>query len=209
MKIALLGAPGSGKGTQSRILKNLYNIKHISIGDILRKIIHNENYLSYLKKDIEKCLNTGVLVNDRIIFKIVKNCINNTDCNNGFILDGFPRNLNQAINMENIGIILDIIIYIDIPNSFILNRIKNRSINKYNNNIYNKKLILEKNLIKRQDDKINVLKQRIDEFNKNNKSLTFFLKTTFSKNKTRFFSVNGTYDIEHVTNAIIKLINNL
>ena len=99
MKIILLGPPGSGKGTQASITKEKYNIPHISTGDIFRYNIKNQTELGKLAASY---INVGKLVPDEVTINMVNDRIHQEDCKNGFLLDGFPRNIEQAKEYEQI-----------------------------------------------------------------------------------------------------------
>ena len=93
MNVILLGAPGAGKGTQAVRLAEKYAIPHISTGDIFRENIKNETPIGLLAKSY---IDQGLLVPDEVTCKIVENRIAKDDCKNGYVLDGYPRNINQA-----------------------------------------------------------------------------------------------------------------
>jgi len=120
MKVSLLGAPGCGKGTQAKLMCEKFNIPHISTGDLFREAIKNKTPLG-LK--IEKYMSK--LVPDEIVIDLVKERISKEDCKNGFILDGFPRTINQAEIFDNrVG--LDAVIYFDIDLNLAKKRILER-----------------------------------------------------------------------------------
>ncbi len=99
MRMVLLGVPGSGKGTQAHRLKDLYQVVHISTGDILRQAIKDGTELG---RKAEKNMNQGQLVPDRIILDLIRDRLSQDDCNNGFILDGFPRTIPQANGLDEL-----------------------------------------------------------------------------------------------------------
>ena len=97
MKIILLGAPGAGKGTQAQFLKQKFNIPQISTGDMLRSAVDDKSELGIKAK---KFMDDGQLVPDKLIIDLVKLRITEHDCKNGFLLDGFPRTINQAEGLD-------------------------------------------------------------------------------------------------------------
>ena len=99
MRLVLLGAPGSGKGTQAKRLKEEYNIPHISTGDLLRGAIADKTELGIAAKTV---MDKGQLVNDEIVLGMLKERLTQDDAKKGFILDGFPRNLVQADMLDNL-----------------------------------------------------------------------------------------------------------
>ena len=97
--IIFIAPPAAGKGTHSEILKNKYNLAHISTGDLLRKESKKDNDLSkYLREQMK----TGDLISDEIVTELLEKRLQDDDCNNGYILDGYPRNLNQANILDNL-----------------------------------------------------------------------------------------------------------
>lgn len=122
MKIILLGAPGAGKGTQATRISEKYSIPHISTGDILRKNIKDGTELGKLAKDF---IDKGLLVPDEVVIDIVKDRLNASDCKSGYILDGFPRTVEQAISLDKFAEI-DKVFNIVVPYDLILTRITGR-----------------------------------------------------------------------------------
>ncbi|MCM0158313.1 adenylate kinase family protein [Candidatus Nardonella dryophthoridicola] len=132
MNILIFGPPGSGKGTYSKIISEKYNLLHISTGEILRKY-ENSDY-------INKIILSGELINDEIIFKILKDYIKKNINNkyyykNNIIFDGFPRTYNQALYL-NKYIKINIILKLNLDNELIFNRILGRKIHKKSGRIY-------------------------------------------------------------------------
>ena len=187
MNFILFGPPGAGKGTQAKFLINKFKIIQISTGDILREEVKSKTDLGMNAKAI---MDKGDLVPDEIILSIIEKRLSNSDCDNGFILDGFPRTLNQAIALEKIlekhEISIDKIIEISVKEEILLQRIISRAIETNNN---------------RADDNSDVLKNRIQIYNKDTKPV---LK--FYDNMGKLITVNGMLSIEEVSKEILNLL---
>ena len=129
MRLIFLGAPGAGKGTQATVLSKKYNIPQISTGDILRQAVKDETELG---KKARRFLDSGQLVPDEVIMAMVQERLEKSDCTNGYILDGFPRTLPQAQGLDKVleqsGKQLDGVIYFNIEDKLVIQRLSNRRI---------------------------------------------------------------------------------
>ena len=138
MNIILLAPPAAGKGTEAQILTHEYSIPQISTGDLLRSATKKEDALS---KEIKSIMEQGKLVSDEIIIELIKNRINEDDCKNGYILDGFPRTIKQAEKYDEmlaeIDNKIDYVFAIDIDKSIASSRITGRRTCPNCNRIYN------------------------------------------------------------------------
>lgn len=125
--VILIAAPAAGKGTEAAYLKEQYNMPHISTGDMLREKAQED---SDLGRDINYKINNGIFVSDELIIEILKQRIQEEDCNNGYILDGFPRNVAQAeayqSMLEELGKDLGVVIVLDIDKKLAASRIAGR-----------------------------------------------------------------------------------
>lgn len=130
MKICLLGAPGCGKGTQAKMLNERFGFTHISTGDLFREAIANNTPMG---QEVKKYMST--LVPDEIVVKLLLERLENEDCKNGYVLDGFPRTINQAEIFDKM-VKLDAVIYFDIDLNETLSRINNRRTCKECGEIY-------------------------------------------------------------------------
>lgn len=124
MKLIILGPPGSGKGTQARLLENKFGLPQISTGDLLRKAIAKGTDLG---KTVKEYMDDGKLVPDDLIIALIKKRLEKPDCENDFILDGFPRNLDQARALRDINKI-DLVINLDVDMQDLRKRLISRRI---------------------------------------------------------------------------------
>ena len=125
MRAILLGGPGAGKGTQANYIKERYGIPQISTGDMLRAAVKEGTPLGL---EAKKVMESGGLVSDEIILGLVKERIQQDDCNNGFLFDGFPRTLAQAEALKTDGVAIDCVIEIDVDDEEIIKRMSGRRV---------------------------------------------------------------------------------
>lgn len=125
MKLILLGAPGAGKGTQAEMICNHLNIPTISTGNILRAALKNGTEMGLKAKSY---MESGQLVPDDIIIGIIKDRLAEEDCQNGYILDGFPRTIPQAEALDSMGIAIDKVIDLEVPDDKIVARMSGRRV---------------------------------------------------------------------------------
>lgn len=166
MKIVLLGPPGSGKGTQAELICNKYNIPHISTGDIFRQNIREKTPLGV---SIEECIAKGELVPDEITNLVVKDRLSKSDCKKGFVLDGFPRNLDQSKFLDSVTNI-DKAIMIDLEDEEIIKRLSTRRMCRKCGNPTNVGWLVDGKCEKcggevfiRQDDMPETIKNRLEK----------------------------------------------
>ncbi len=125
MKLILLGAPGAGKGTQAEVICNHLSIPAISTGNIIRAALKAQTEMGLKAKDyIEK----GLLVPDDVVIGIIQDRLREDDCKNGFILDGFPRTVPQAEALDRMGVQIDLVIDIEVPDEKIATRMAGRRV---------------------------------------------------------------------------------
>ena len=184
MKIIMLGAPGAGKGTQAKQIAQAYNIPHISTGDIFRANIKEGTELG---KKAQEYMDKGLLVPDELVCDLVVDRIHKDDCEKGYILDGFPRTIKQAEELDKIlekeNKKVDMVINLTTPKEEIIERIVNRRVcsNQECKTVYNIVLnppkvegICDKcgsKLLQRKDDNVETVESRIDTYLKNTSPL--------------------------------------
>ena len=184
MKIILLGAPGSGKGTLAKQISRDFEIPQISTGDLFRACMREGNEIG---KQIESIMKSGGLVPDGLTVSVLKERIAQNDCKNGFILDGFPRTIAQAKALEGIAQV-DAIILLEIPNETIIQRLSSRRTCSGCGEIYNTETYSETtcakcgaNLIQRDDDKPETILNRLEVYDKNTSPLINFYSARLFK----------------------------
>ncbi|UCN01482.1 adenylate kinase [Sulfurimonas sp. SWIR-19] len=212
MRIILLGAPGAGKGTQAQFLTKKYNIPQISTGDMLRAAIKAGTEMGKMAK---AAMDAGQLVTDDIIIGLVKDRIAQDDCKNGYLLDGFPRTLPQADALTNAGIEIDAVIEIDVPDEEIVKRMSGRRAHLASGRtyhiVYNPPKVEGKDdetgedLVQRDDDKEEVVQDRLKVYHEQTEPLIDYYKEQSAKNPNiKYIRVDGTADIADVEKAIVS-----
>ena len=210
MQIIIFGAPGVGKGTQAKILAAKLKIAHISTGDILRAAIKNGTELGLKAKSI---VESGGLVPDDIVAGMLKEALKEDRCSSGFILDGFPRTVNQAEILE--GIFNDLgknkidLIKLNAEDNVMVDRITNRMVCSNCGNIAIKNDVTENyvcpncksvnSYITRKDDTEEVIKNRLKLYHEQTAPVFEFYKT-----KANIIEVDGTAAIDDVTESILS-----
>ena len=204
MKLILLGAPGAGKGTQAKWISKEYGLPHISTGDILRQNVKEGTELG---KEAKRYMDEGKLVPDELIIKMMKGRLSQEDCRGGFILDGFPRTINQA---EELGKITDIdaVLNIYVPFEKLIERITGRRSCPKCGAVYHIKYNPPKKdnicdvcgtpLIQRDDDKEETVKKRLETYEEQTAPLI-----DYYEKKGKLLTVEGQEEIED-TRKLVK-----
>lgn len=212
MKIIILGSPGSGKGTQASFISSHFNIPKISTGDILRTAIDEG---SALGKKAMQFVEKGELVPDEIMIGIVRDRLMKSDCKNGFILDGFPRNIAQAKALENAQVTMDHIIWLKVPDEEIIKRITGRRIHvasgRVYHTVYNPPKVSGKDdvsgepLIQRDDDTEKTVRRRLEIFKQQSAPLVDYYKniSQMSHVPLEFIEVDGTESVETIKSKLL------
>ncbi len=212
MIIILLGAPGVGKGTQAQLISKEYGIPQISTGDILRAEVKNETPLG---REAKRYMDSGELVPDELIVKMMEKRITQDDCKNGFILDGFPRTVAQAEAFEKMlqehGLKLDHVILIDVPKEEIILRLTGRRICPKCGAVYHIRYNPPKSegvcdkcktpLIQRDDDKEDVVKNRLAVYEKSTKPLV-----EYYEGKGKLVRIDGVGSIDEIFGRIKQIL---
>lgn len=212
MKIIMLGAPGAGKGTQAQMIADKYKVPHISTGDILRANVKNGTELGM---EAKKYMDQGLLVPDELTIKILLDRVAQEDCQNGYVLDGFPRTIPQANVLEEalnkIGDKIDFAINVDVPDEHIVRRMGGRRACLSCGATYHIEHVppkaegicdkCGKELVLRDDDKPETVKNRLDVYHEQTQPLIEF----YGK-KGVLKTIDGTVDMQDVFAAIVSIL---
>ena len=188
MKLIMFGPPGAGKGTQADILGRRYGIKKISTGDALRDVIRSGSELGEQVKDL---MDQGKFVPDEIVTEIIRDRVSSPDCANGFILDGFPRNLAQAEALVDMGIKVNKALLIDVPDEVLVDRVQGR-------------VMCDKcggHLEARSDDRPETVQARLKVYHELTDPVV-----DFYRNRGVLSEIDGTTSIENATAEILKIL---
>ncbi len=212
MKLIMLGAPGAGKGTQAKKIAEEYNIPHISTGDIFRANIKAGTELG---QKVKTYMDKGLLVPDELVTDLVVDRLQQEDCKQGYVLDGFPRTIPQAEDLDKalaaIGEAIDYAINVEVPDENIINRMSGRracvSCGATYHIVHNPAKAedvcdsCEGELILRDDDKPETVKKRLDVYHEQTQPLIDFYTA-----KGVLVEVDGTVHMDEVFAAIRKII---
>lgn len=213
MRIILLGAPGAGKGTQAQFLMKTFGIPQISTGDMLRAAIKAGTELGQQAKAV---MDAGKLVYDDIMIGLVKERIAQPDCQNGFLLDGFPRTIPQADAMQDAGIDVDVVLEFAVPDDVIVDRMSGRRVHPGSGRVYHvehnppqqegKDDVTGEDLIIREDDKEATVRKRLAIYHEQTEPLVTYYRTLAEQGKTAFHKIDGTRDVETISKELGALL---
>lgn len=217
MKLILLGAPGAGKGTQAQYLTSKYGIPQISTGDMLRAAVKAGTPLGL---EAKKVMESGGLVSDEIIIGLVKERVQQPDCKNGYLLDGFPRTIPQADAMKSNNIDVDYVVEIDVDDLEIIKRMAGRRMHMASGRTYHvaynppkvegKDNETGEDLVQRDDDKEETVKQRLDVYHSQTKPLVDYYSTWADSGESaapNYVKVAGVGSLEDIRDSIFAALS--
>lgn len=205
-KIILLGAPGAGKGSQAAKISEKYNIPHISTGDIFRKNIKEQTPLGNLAKSY---IDKGQLVPDDVVIGLVESRLKESDCANGYILDGFPRTIPQAEALDKVADV-NVVINLDVPFDIITERLTGRRVcicgatyhvSSYPGDTCDR---CGKKLIVRDDDKPETVKERLQVYLRQTEPLI-----DYYRNKGLVRDVKGRDTVEQTFADVVEVLDKI
>ena len=210
MKLILLGAPGAGKGTQAEIISEKYNIPTVSTGNIIRAALKNGTEMGLKAKSY---IDAGELVPDNVVIGIIKERLSEPDCKEGYILDGFPRTIPQAVALDDMGFVIDAALSIEVADSEIVKRMSGRRVCEKCGASYHTEYkkpdvegfcnICGGNLVIRKDDEPETVKNRLNVYHEQTEPLKDFYKSC-----GKLIEVQGQDEVKDTTRLVLEALEN-
>ena len=219
MRLILLGGPGAGKGTQANLVKEKYQIPQISTGDMLRAAVKAGTELGLKAKGL---MDSGGLVPDDVIIGLVKERIQESDCEKGFLFDGFPRTIPQADAMKEAGVPIDAVVDINVPDEEIVKRMSGRRAHLASGRTYHivfnppkeegKDDVTGEPLVQRDDDKEETVKKRLDVYHDQTEPLIEYYKNWQSSGEAgapQYVRIEGVGKVQEIRDQIYSALDKL
>jgi adenylate kinase len=214
LRIILLGAPGAGKGTQAAFICQHFNIPQISTGDMLRQAVAASTELG---KQAQYYMQQGQLVPDTLMINLIEARIAQTDCINGFLLDGFPRTLMQAEALHQANVMITHVIEITVPDEELIRRAIGRLVHPTSGRVYHTIFnppkqagvddITGEPLIQREDDKEETVRKRLEVYRQQTKPLTSYYATQqHDPSAPHFAKIDGVGSLNTVQQRILEAL---
>jgi adenylate kinase len=216
MRLILLGPPGAGKGTQAAFIKEQFGIPQISTGDMLRAAVKAGTPLGLAAK---KVMDAGQLVSDDIIIGLVKERLKQPDCASGYLFDGFPRTIPQAEAMREVGVALDYVLEIDVPDEEIVARMSGRRVHLASGRTYHvtfnrpkvpgKDDLSGEDLVQRDDDKEATVRKRLDVYHSQTRPLIDYYARWAQQGDPRaprVRRISGQGSVEHIRQSALSAL---
>ena len=216
MRLILLGPPGAGKGTQAAYIMEKYNIPQISTGDMLRAAVKTG---SELGRQAKSFMDSGGLVPDDVIIGLVKERIQENDCKNGFLFDGFPRTIPQADALREAGVEIDFVVEIDVDDEEIIKRLSGRRVHPDSGRTYHIDFnppkaagiddVTGEPLIQRDDDKEDTIKKRLEVYHEQTELLVEYYSTQAQKvsnTSPKYVKVSGVGSLDAIKEKIFDAL---
>ncbi len=217
MRLILLGAPGAGKGTQAQYITEKYHIPQISTGDMLRAAVKAGTPLGV---EAKKVMDAGGLVSDDIILGLIKERLQQPDCANGFLFDGFPRTIPQAEALREQGVNLDYVVEVDVEDEEIIKRMSGRRVHPASGRTYHvvfnppkvegKDDATGEDLIQREDDNPETVRKRLEVYHSQTKPLVeFYSKWAESGDASapRYVRIAGVGSVTDIRDQIFRALD--
>ncbi|TNC81333.1 MAG: adenylate kinase [Oleiphilus sp.] len=214
MRLILLGAPGAGKGTQAQFITEKYGVPQISTGDMLRAAVKAGTPLGLKVKEV---MASGGLVSDETIIELIQERIQEEDCKNGFLFDGFPRTIPQAEALKKQGISIDAVVEINVDDEEIVSRLSGRRVHEASGRIYHVKYnppaVEGKDdetgdaLVQREDDKEETVRKRLSVYHSQTAPLIDYYSgwsRQGGEGAPKYIKVDGVGDMSEIKEQIVS-----
>lgn len=211
MRVILLGSPGSGKGTQAQFITEKFAIPQISTGDMLRAAVKAGTPLGVAAKQV---MDAGGLVSDDIILGLIKERIAQADCARGYLLDGFPRTIVQAEGLAALGVALDHVIEIVVPDEDIVKRMAGRRVHLASGRTYHVEYnppkqegiddVTGEALVQREDDREETVRKRLEVYHEQTKPLVGYYSA--AGQSAKFSSISGVGAVADITAQVFAIL---
>lgn len=215
MRLILLGPPGAGKGTQAQKICESFQIPQISTGDMLRAAVKSG---SELGQQLKAVMDSGALVSDELIIKLVKERISEPDCASGFLFDGFPRTIPQAQALKDAGIDIDHVVEISVPDSEIVDRMSGRRSHPGSGRVYHIKYnppkvegqddVTGEPLVQRDDDKEETVQKRLAVYHEQTSPLIGFYQqfAESGEQAPKYHKISGVGSVDDIAGQIAGVL---
>jgi len=216
MRIILLGPPGAGKGTQAAFIKEHFAIPQISTGDMLRAAVKAGTPLGIEAKSV---MEAGQLVSDGLIINLVKERLTESDCQQGYLFDGFPRTIPQADALKDAAVSIDFVLEIDVPAEEIVTRISGRRVHEASGRVYHttfnppkvegKDDVTGEDLILREDDKEETVRKRLDVYQQQTRPLVDYYGAWAAKGSQdapQYRKISGLGSVDEIRQRILDAL---
>ncbi|MFT5575465.1 MAG: adenylate kinase [Bermanella sp.] len=214
MRVILLGPPGAGKGTQAQFICEHFSIPQISTGDMLRSAVNAESELGLQVKEV---MTSGGLVSDDIIIALVKERIQDADCKNGFLFDGFPRTIPQAESLLEAGVNIDKVLEIAVEDDEIVSRMSGRRVHPTSGRVYH----VDNNpptqagfddvsgeaLVQREDDQEDTVRKRLAVYHEQTKPLVAFYQQLEGTIAPAYSRIEGVGDVNAIRDQMLSALS--
>ncbi|WP_092402624.1 MULTISPECIES: adenylate kinase [Candidatus Ichthyocystis] len=214
MRLVLLGPPGAGKGTQAALICQHFRIPQISTGDMLRSAVKDSS--SEIGAKVSDIIQKGLLVPDGLIISIVESRVQLPDCGSGYLLDGIPRTVSQAMALVSASVKLDVVVEIHVPDAVVVERLSGRLLHPASGRTYHTHYNPPRvpgfdddtgdPLVQRDDDSAEVVLRRLSVYHEHNRQLVEFYKNLSGDSLPLFFCVDGIGSVNIVFRKILSVL---
>ncbi|NLD68546.1 MAG: adenylate kinase [Limnobacter sp.] len=217
MRLILLGPPGAGKGTQASFITSRFGIPQISTGDMLRAAVKAGTPLGLQAK---KVMDSGALVSDDIIIGLVKDRLQQPDCQAGYLFDGFPRTIPQAEAMKSAGVRIDYVLEIDVPDQDIIERMSGRRVHPASGRTYHLKFnppkvdgkddLTGEDLVQRDDDREETVRKRLEVYQAQTRPLVDYYGDWARSGDAaapKYRRISGVGTVEEITERVLAALS--